>query len=224
MGEQPKAQRIRLLLLDDHVLFRQSLARLLASEPDFELVAECASSPETLDRLRDMDVDVLLVDLGLAKEFIPRARRAGYHGKSLVVAREIDARGSAIVLSSGASGVFLESDCSARLIQAIRLVATGEAWVDQKVIQLLADRYPHHEDRWLGAQTPREQTVLHGIVNGLSNRNIGTQIGVSESTIKAILQQLFHKAGVRTRSQLVRIALEGAPLDVQKVTPSGGAG
>ena len=100
---------------------------------------------------------------------------------------------------------------SARLMQAIRLVATGEAWVDQKVIQLLADRYPKYEDRWWGTQTPREQAVLKGIVDGLSNRKIGTKIGTSESTIKATVQQLFNKAGVRTRSQLVRIALEGLP-------------
>ena len=65
--------------------------------------------------------------------------------------------------------------------------------------------------------TEREQTVLQGIVDGLSNRKIGNQIGVSESTIKATLQSLFSKAGVRTRSQLVRIALEGPPHDVAKV-------
>jgi DNA-binding NarL/FixJ family response regulator len=96
-------------------------------------------------------------------------------------------------------------------MQAIRLVATGEAWVDPKVIQLLADRYPKYEDRWWGTQTQREQAVLKGIVDGLSNRKIGTKIGMSESTIKATVQRLFDKAGVRTRSQLVRIALEGLP-------------
>jgi DNA-binding NarL/FixJ family response regulator len=210
MGEQSNHQRIRLVLLDEHVLFRESLARLLASEPDFELVAECATSPEALEKLSSANVDVLLVDLGVAKEFISGARKAGYDGKSLVVAREIDARGSAVVLSCGASGIFLESDGSARLLQAIRLVATGETWVDQKVIQLLADRYPHYEDRWWGTLTQREQSVLKGIVDGLSNRKIATRIGVSESTIKAILQQLFNRTGVRTRSQLVRIALQGA--------------
>jgi DNA-binding NarL/FixJ family response regulator len=114
------------------------------------------------------------------------------------------------VLRYGASGIFLESDSSSRLVQAIRLVANGEAWVDQKVIQLLADRYPQHEGRLLGALTDREQAVLDRVVDGLSNRKIGDQMGVSESSIKATLQQLFTKAGVRTRSQLVRIALESS--------------
>lgn len=218
MGNTPNGQRLRLVLLDDHVLFRESLARLLAAEDEFELVAECTASPEALVTVQGTEVDVLLVDFDIAKEFISRARRAGYQGKFLVVAREIDARDSAAVLSCGASGIFLETDSSARLVQAIRLVAAGEAWVDQKVIQLLANRYPHYEDRWWGTLTQREQSVLKGIVDGLSNRKIGIQMGVSESTIKGTLQQLFTKARVRTRSQLVRMALEAPPLEVPKLS------
>jgi DNA-binding NarL/FixJ family response regulator len=212
---------IRLVLLDDHLLFRESLARLLASERDFELVGECTTPSEALKSLEGSGVDVILVDIAIAKEFIPSARKARYSGKSLVLAREIDATGSAIVLKSGASGIFLDSDSSARLVQAIRLVANGEALVDQKVIQLLADRYPDYEARWWGNLTPRERTVLNGVVDGLSNRKIANQIGVSESSIKATLQQLFSKAGVRTRSQLVRIALEGPPAGVPKASQNG---
>ncbi len=209
MMKQPSRARIRLVLLDDHLLFRESLGRLLASEQDFELVAECTTPPEALKSLKRSAVDVILLDIGLAQEFIPCARKVRFGGKCLVIAREVDATGSAIVLKHGASGIFLASDSSSRLMQAIRLVASGEAWVDQKVIQLLAQCYPHYEARWRGNFTAREQTVLQGVVDGLSNRKIGNQIGVSESTVKAALQQLFKKAGVRTRSQLVRIALEG---------------
>lgn len=221
-GEPPNHQRIRLVLLDNHVLFRESLARLLASEHEFELVAECTTSAEALKSLKERGADVILVDAGIAKEFIPAARKARYPGKALVIASEIDAASSAIVLKYGTSGIFLASDSSSRLLQAIRLVAHGEAWLDQKVIQLLAERYPNYEDRmignrWYGTLRDRERSVLQGIVDGLSNRKIGAQIGVSESTIKAILQSLFSKAGLRTRSQLVRIALEHPPHDVAEV-------
>jgi len=200
---------IRLLLLDDHLLFRESLAGLLAAERDFEVVGQCSNSPEALKAVRTSDVDVVLVDLVIAKEFVRSASSVRYRGKSLVVARVADATDSAIVLKYGASGIFLESDSSSRLMQAIRMVANGEAWVDQRVIQLLADRYPQQNGRLQGNLTDREQTVLGGVMDGLSNRKIGDQMGVSESSIKATLQQLFTKAGVRTRSQLVRIALEG---------------
>jgi two-component system, NarL family, nitrate/nitrite response regulator NarL len=211
MLDQSGRDRIRLVLLDDHLLFRESLGRLLASEDDFELVAEYTTSAEALKSLRSSAADVILVDIGIAKEFIPWAQKVRCPGKCLVIAREVDATGSAVVLKYGASGIFLSSDPSSRLLQAIRLVASGEAWVDQKILQFLAERYPHFEARGWGNFTEREQAVLHGVVDGLSNKKIGNQIGVSESTIKATLQHLFKKAGVRTRTQLVRIALEGPP-------------
>lgn len=212
MPKQAKQQRIKLVLVDDRLLVRESIARLLATERDFELVAECSTPAEALRSLKTSKADVLLVDVGVAHEVILCARKAGYQGKCLVVARDIDATASALVLKCGASGIFVESDSSSRLTRAIRRVADGEAWVDQKVIQLLAERFPHYDDRWRqGVLTEREQTVLDGVVDGLSNRDIGDRIGVSESTIKATLQQLFNKGGVRTRSQLVRIALAGTP-------------
>jgi len=222
--EQHGSRRIRVALLDDHLLFRESLARLLSSERDFELVAECTASAEALEGLQGLEVDVILVDIGIATEFIPCARKVLLPGKVLVIARKLDATDSAMVLKCGASGVFLDSDSSTRLVQAIRLVANGEAWIDQKVIQLLAERYPHYEERRFGALTEREQMVLQGVIDGLSNGKIGIKLGVSESTIKATLQHLFTKAHVRTRSQLVRIALEGSPLSGPKVLQNGDAG
>lgn len=221
MPEQTDRARIRLILLDDHLLFRESLAQLLTSQQDFELVAECTTPAEALKSLKRSGVDVILVDIGIAKDFIPWAQKCRYPGKSLVIARQVDATGSAIVLKYGASGIFLASDPSSRLMQAIRLVASGEAWVDQKVLQLLAERYSHSQARGWGSLTAREQTVLHAVVDGLSNKKIGEQLGVSESTIKAALQQLFKKAGVRTRSQLVRIALENP---AQTISSDGSKG
>jgi two-component system, NarL family, nitrate/nitrite response regulator NarL len=221
-AEQESARRsegrIRLMLLDEHLLFRESLARFLAPEPDLQLVAACTTPVEALKSLKHSEADVILVDIGIAKEFILCARKTRHRGKYLVIAREVDAAASAEVLKYGASGIFLASDSPNRLVQAIRLVAGGEAWVDQKVVQFLAERYPHFEARWPGNLSEREQYVLRGVVDGLSNRNIGNQIGVSESTIKAALQQLFKKAGVRTRSQLVRIALEGPPQERTTMT------
>jgi two-component system, NarL family, nitrate/nitrite response regulator NarL len=221
--EQGDHQRIRLVLLDDHVLFRESLARLLASEHDFELIAECGTPAEALKSLKNRKADVTLVDAGIARAFFS-ACGAHYSGKTLVIASEIDAPNSALVLKQGASGIFLASDSPSRLAQAIRLVALGEAWLDQKVIRLLAERFPDYDDRWFGTLGEREQAVLQGIVDGLSNRKIGDQMGVSESKIKAILQSLFSKAGVRTRSQLVRIALQRSRQAVSEVETTSAHG
>jgi len=214
MTEPSDLRRIRLALLDDHGLFRESLGHLLASEPDFEVVGQCSTSGEALELLGGKAVDLVLLELSIGTEscdeFISAARLAGYQGKFLLVTAGIDPARSAAALKLGASGIFLKSNSSNRLVQAIHLVASGDAWVDQRVIQLIADRYPQHEDQRLGRLTDREQTVLEGLLNGLTNKKIGRQAGVSESAIKSTLQQLFDKAGVRTRSQLVRAALDGS--------------
>jgi DNA-binding NarL/FixJ family response regulator len=199
--------RIRILLLHPRALFRTSLARLLATERDFELVAECAHSPEALEVLATAQPAVILFDFNVWQDFVPAAREAGYAGKFLAMAEEIDPAHCVRALSQGVSGVVLGGDSPNRLVQAIHVVDSGVAWVDQSIIQLLADRYPHHEDLRLDSLAEREQAVLKGILAGLTNRKIADQIGASESTVKATLQHLFDKTGVRTRSQLVRIML-----------------
>jgi two-component system, NarL family, nitrate/nitrite response regulator NarL len=195
------------MLLHPQLLFRTSLARLLAAERDFELVAECASAGEAVESFSDKRPDVILFDFGIWQSLVASAREAGYEGKFLAIAEEIDPASCVRALSQGVAGVVLGSDSPTRLVQAIHVVAGGAAWVDQGVIQFLADRYPHHEDVRLAALAGREQAVIRGILSGLTNRKIADQIGTSESTVKATLQQLFDKTGVRTRSQLVRIML-----------------
>jgi DNA-binding NarL/FixJ family response regulator len=213
MNERGNVERIRLLLLDDHVLFRESLSRLLASEPDFEMVAHCGTSAEALDVLKRSPVDIILLDFDLGEDhgnqFIASAQQAGYAGKVLMVTAGMNAAESSLALQLGASGIFLKHDSPGTLAKAIRLVASGATWVDQKVMQLMAGAANQREDQNVRKLlTHREQEVLHCIFEGLTNKEIAARIGVSESAVKATLQQLFQKTGVRTRSQLVRIALE----------------
>ena len=208
-------EAIRLLLLDDHILFREGLSRLLASEPDFEMVGHCGTSAEALEMLRRSPVDIVLLDFDLGEDhgsqFIAAARRAGYAGKILMITAGMTATESSIALQLGASGIFLKHNSPVTLAKAIRLVASGEMWVDQRVIQLMADGVHHREDQGIRKLlTEREQQVLRGIFEGLTNKEIAAQIGVSEGAVKATLQQLFQKTRVRTRSQLVRIALEAS--------------
>ena len=130
---------IRLLLLDDHILFREGLSRLLASEPDFEIAGNCGTSHEALEVLSHTPVDLVLLDFDLGEDhgsqFIQAARRAGYQGKFLMLTAGMTATESSIALQLGASGVFLKHNSPGTLAKAIRLVAAGEMWLDQKVIR-----------------------------------------------------------------------------------------
>jgi DNA-binding NarL/FixJ family response regulator len=166
-------------------------------------------------------VDVVLLDFDLGPEhgerFIATAREAGFQGRFLLVASAAVSRSATLALRLGASGVFLKSEAPEQLIHAIRLVAEGEVWVDPKIIQMLAERTVERDPR-ATALEERERHVLLGILEGRTNREIGDKMGLSESSVKNTVQRLFGKAGVKTRSQLVRVALEGS-LD----TMSGGA-
>ena len=214
--QRRESNRIRLILLEQNALLRTSLSRLLASEPDLDLVGECAGSREALELVRKTGADVVLLDFDAGadtcNEFLSTAARSIFSGRFLVMTTDADARTSAMALKLGASGVFLKSEAASRLVHAIRMVANGVIWIDQKVIRLLVERYPLEWDTNYGkGLKEREQEVLEGIMGGLSNRKIGDRMDLSESSVKAIVQRLFKKAGVRTRSQLVRIALERWP-------------
>jgi DNA-binding NarL/FixJ family response regulator len=208
-------ERIRLLLVDDHILFRDGLSRLLALEPDLEVVAGCGTVAEALDIVGRAPVDIVLLDYDLGEDrgnhFLSSARRTAFAGKVLMVTAGMTAKESSTALQLGASGIFLKHNSPGTLAKAVRLIMGGEIWVDPKVIQLMADRVDQREEERVSPLlTEREQQVLRGIFEGLTNKEIGAQLGVSDGAVKATLQQLFQKTGVRTRSQLVRIALEGS--------------
>jgi DNA-binding NarL/FixJ family response regulator len=96
----------------------------------------------------------------------------------------------------------------AQLTEAVRDVAAGKVWLEQKVLQSTVARASANRMAIPFTVTAREQQVLSRIFEGLSNKEIAGQLGVSEGAVKASIQQLFSKTGVRTRSQLVRVALE----------------
>jgi len=206
------ARIVHLLLLDDHTLFRESASRLLAAEPGFEVTAHCGTMAEGLQVLRRTPIDVVLLDFDLGesdgRQFLRLATEQGFRGKVLVVTAGVDTGVAAELIRSGISGVFRKHDSAALLAQAIREVVAGKVWLEQEQLRtaLRTDvGTPQHRMRPF---TEREQQVLSCVFEGLANKEIAARIGVSESSVKATLQQLFSKTGVRTRSQLVRIVLE----------------
>jgi DNA-binding NarL/FixJ family response regulator len=200
-------------LLDDHTLFRESLSRLLDAEPDFEMVADCSSVEQAIEVLRNRAVDLVLLDYDLgpqrAPDFLDRARALGLAPRVLMVTAGITPSESVQILKEGASGIFLKHSSPALLAEAIRKVHSGETWVDQRCLRDIVHVASHTEGRPASKDfTERERAVLRGVFEGQSNKEIGARLEISEGSVKAALQQLFHKTGVRTRSQLVRIALE----------------
>jgi two-component system nitrate/nitrite response regulator NarL len=206
-------RQIRVLIVDDHTLFRESLSRLLEADTECKIVGACASVNEALKITARQQVDLVLLDYDLGEEpgtqFLSQSRDHGFHGPILMVTGGVSDTVMLRALDSGASGVFLKSSPLAELIQAIRRVMQGETWIDSGMVKSLIAGA-----RQLGAEnrqeslSAREHSVLRCVFEGLSNKEIGQQLDISEGSVKAALQQLFARTGVRTRSQLVRIAVE----------------
>ena len=204
--------RIRLLLLDDHVLFREGLRRLLVSESDFETVAECSTLRDALAVLRQSPIDMVLLDFDLEDDtgtrFISAASEAGYRGKILMVTAGMSPLDMTVARKLGISGIVLKHSSPALLLEAIRAVSSGQEWMDPKILQSGAEAVKTPAGTGQEPLTAREQEVLRSVFEGLTNKEIAYRIGASQSSVKATLQNLFEKTGVRTRGQLVRIAIE----------------
>jgi two-component system nitrate/nitrite response regulator NarL len=208
MGQD--TQLIRALLVDDHSLFRESVARVLGMEPDLE-VEHCGSIREALAILARQTFDLVLLDHDLgserASQFLPAARQAGFEGRVLVVTAWVSDTEARRLIRQGVAGIFLKEAPLSDLSASIHMVMAGGTWLDPSLTHMEQETADHDE-----ATAPlfndRQRKVLHFVLEGLSNKEIAWRLQISESYVKAILQSLFQKTGVRTRGQLVRVAFE----------------
>jgi DNA-binding NarL/FixJ family response regulator len=201
---------INVLLVDDHALFREGLTRLLHSGEEIRVAAQCSTVEEALHHLDTGAFDLILLDYELGdrrgNEVAAAVKAKSYPSRILVVTVGLTKTEITQLLQHGVQGIFLKNNSPEQLVEAISRVMAGEKWIDPKYEALLADPGPEPFRR--ARFTDRDRQVLRGVFEGMANKEIAERLNVSESAIKASLQQLFSKTGVRTRSQLVRVAIE----------------
>lgn len=177
------------------------------------MVADCSSGAEALRVLKSREIDIVLLDLDLGPErgadFLEILRAESFKGKILLVTAGVNESEVPNLIRKGISGVFMKHSSPALLIQGIREAMEGRALFGQDLLRRALESAEQLSAQQTRARlTERERRVLSFIFEGLANKQIGDRLQISESAVKACLQQLFAKTGVRTRSQLVRIALE----------------
>jgi DNA-binding NarL/FixJ family response regulator len=205
---------IRILIVDDHGLFRESLARFLEKAPGCRVVGQCGSAAEAVHAFSSTTADVVLLDFDLGDgegaDLIPELKKHQNSANVLMVTAGMPDASTVKVMRGGASGIFLKHGTLDALLTAIQRVAVGGVWLDSDEVAATMNSTSNrsdHPDR-VRTLTPRQSEVMRGILDGLTNKEIAVAITASESSVKAVIQELFRKAGVRTRSQLVRIAIE----------------
>jgi two-component system, NarL family, nitrate/nitrite response regulator NarL len=201
---------IRIFVVDDHTLFCQGLMRLLADDPVFRIMGNAGSVPAALEQVPAASPDVLILDYDLggdtALTLVRALRDLGLNIRTLVVTAGLPDKVAMELISLGISGIFTKQRPLSELYQAIVDVANGKLVIEREYFQNLVVASRASAD--IPPLTPRDKQMLGFLLEGLSNKEMASQLRLSESAIKAAMQQLFAKTGVRTRSQLVRIALE----------------
>jgi two-component system nitrate/nitrite response regulator NarL len=206
------ADTVRLLLVDDHAMFREGLARMLDREPGFEIAGQVSSASEGLAALATTQPNVVLLDVDLGSEraldFVKGARAAGYQGHILIVTAGMSDPEAVQLVQSGVSGILHKHHSIDDLCNAIRQVAAGEVRMEQAYLAPLFRAVDRSRLPRRANLTDRDKTVMRGILQGLTNREIAVKLEISEGAVKASVRHVCEKLGVRTRSQLVKVALE----------------
>ncbi len=203
---------IRIALADEHTLFRAGLRRLLASEPDFEVVAESPGGHDVFPVLESFHPDILLLDVQMpgidGLEVLREIHNGAPDTRILVLTGSENEQDLAQAMKLGASGVVLKTSGTELLMQAIRKVSEGEIWLDGRVtanvIRQLADSRGSGEP---GGLTPREREITALVGQGHKYRVIAEMLSISEQTVKNHLRNIFHKLGISDRLQLALYAI-----------------
>ncbi|MFJ6673939.1 response regulator [Actinosynnema sp. NPDC091369] len=212
---------IRVMLVDDQPLVRAGLAMLLDAEPDIEVVAEADEGAGAVARAGELHPDVVLMDVRMpGVDGVEATRRiidsdpAGEdHATKIIILTTYHVDEAVYAaLRAGASGFLLKDAVPRELVDAVRTVASGEAWLDPTVakglIREFAARPRHHmpTSADMGELTAREREVLVLVAHGLSNPEIAAHLVVGEATVKTHLGRILMKLGLRDRAQAIAAA------------------
>ena len=210
-----KSSAIRVLIADDHPLFREAVRKLLESDPGFDVVAEVGTGRDAIRVARELSPDIVLLDLmmpdtpGLAA--LPELAQLEPRVRTLVLSAEVGDADVVHALRLGARGVVLKHASTELLMKAIRSVIAGEYWIGRAYIADLIDSMRERIER-TGAVpqrptfglTPRQLEIASAIVEGATNQDIAQQFSISAKTVKYHLTNMFDKLGVSNRVELAR--------------------
>jgi two-component system nitrate/nitrite response regulator NarL len=204
---------IRILLCDDHPVFRRGLRALLLAEGDLVVVGEAQDGAEAVGKVRELQPDVLLLDMAMPNrtglDVLQDLAGEPQRPRTLVLTAAIERWQVVEALRLGASGVILKDTASDLLVKAIRRVAEGELWVGRGDVAeiVTALRQPQAaEGAGRFGLSKRELEVVKTVADGCTNKEIAKRLGISEDTVKHHMTSIFDKLGVSTRLELAIFA------------------
>lgn len=205
-----ETQTIRIVIADDHAIFRDGLRRLLATQPDFQVLAEASDGKEAIALAKELRPDVLLLDLAMPRvpgmEVLRELAHQQAAVRTILLTAAIQPFAVTSALQLGARGIVLKASPPEMLLSSIRAVCDGQFWVGSEPVAAWA-RTGHASTSGFGL-TSREIEIIAAIKEGSSNREIASKLAISEETVKRHLSNIYGKLGVSSRLELAVLASE----------------
>ena len=208
----------RLVLADDHTIVREGLKQLLASAADIEVVGEASNGHEVMAKVREMEFDLLLLDMSMPGksgiELIKQVRAEKPKLRVLILSMHEEPQYAVRAIKAGASGYLTKDSASSLLVSAIRKVAGGGAFISAEVAEQLAmDLMPGAEGPPHRALSDREFQVFELLVSGKSVTEIGASLNLSVKTVSTHKAHIMQKMGMSNQAALIRYAIHQGLLD-----------
>ncbi len=213
---------ITILLVDDHKVLRDGLRALLESEPDLKVIADVGSGGDGIEAARRWQPDVIVMDLGLPDmsglEAIRAIRQENRTSRIIVLSMHSRREFVLPAIEAGCDGYIPKSSTHTSLLQAIRVVLTGERYLHPKAATALMESFTHKQTELEQFETlsEREQVVFRLSAMGYSSREIGDQLIISPKTADTYRQRAMEKLHLEHRSDLIKFAVRAGILDTFK--------
>lgn len=209
------SEKLRILIVEDHLTVREGVKLLVNAQTDMEVVGEASDGELAIVEVEKLKPDVVLMDISMPNlnglKATKKLRRIDPHIKILTLTRHTDDGYLQQLLSAGSSGYVLKQSAPTELINAIRTVASGNAYLDpsltRKVMGGYVNRSASLRGETKGDLTERENEVLRMIALGYSNKEIGVRLELSVKTIEAHKANAMQKLGISSRIDIVRYAI-----------------
>lgn len=206
---------IKIILADDHEMFRMGLKGLLEKERDFKIVAMAQDGEDLLEKLTTVRVDCAVIDLSMPKmdglTTLKEIRKKFPKLKALVLTMQKDVAHFKHAMAAGAKGYILKDSAFDYLVLAIKVIMKGKNYVSPAISTLITEQYVRSIEETdapsLEILTQRETQILRFIAQGQANKNIATKLKISIRTVETHRSRLIHKLGIKTPAGLVKYAI-----------------
>ena len=221
-GKEKKKATVRILIADDHPIVRDGLKKLLLLEDDFEVVGEAGDGREVLDKVQELDPDVLLLDLCMPNldglSALQALQQTNKRTRVIVLTASEDKNEFVQAMKLGCSGIVLKQTAPDLIVKSIRKVNSGEIWLDSHTTAAVMRQFQTGQEASGNAQgsgkgrersplSAREREIVALVAQGYKNKEMAEKMFISEQTVKNHLHNIFDKLGVSDRLELALYAI-----------------